>query len=368
MTIWWVVGAWGIVLLLFNSALTKNLRSSYFAWLITYLTLILQSLLLAMRGDMGVDWIDYNEMYSLMPTFTKLLIEGGWLPFNTEPGYQIYMSILKLLNLHPNALPTILFIISNLMVMQGCKKWCVPPISTIAMTTMLFYPHYYGQIRMAFVYTLGVLVGLAILNKNRKYIFASTLLASSVQYIGIAYFLGLFIRTSSNYYELFGYQRRIIVASAFFLVLTLSFLFSGAILGALIQLFALVDTPVSEKLISYYFRAEEGDKSFLGAFVLMILAFSLLFFFNRESSENRRILFYSSASLFVAVILLFISADFSVLSHRLVSMVSLPTLAILMASVSLKSKRLFHIYFFVISYCTYIFYNNIRAIGPYSLN
>jgi hypothetical protein len=365
---WWVVGAWGVILLLFNSALTKNFRSSYFAWLISYLTLLMQSLFLALRGDMGVDWIDYKEMYSLMPTSTKLLSEGDWLPFNIEPGYQIYMSILKLLNLHPNALPSVLFIISNLMVMHGCKKWVVPPLSMTAMMTMLIYPHYFGQIRMAFVYSLGVLVGLAILNKNRKYLFASSLLAASVQYIGIAYFLGLFIRSSSHYCEQFGYQRRIFFASAFLFFLTLSFFFSGAILSALIQLFALVDTPVSEKLVSYYFRAEEDNKSFLGAFVLIVFALSLLFFCNRESSENRRIVFLSSASLFVAVIILFITADFSVLSHRLISMVSLPTFAILMASVSLRSKGLYFLYFVVIIYCAYLYNNNIRAIGPYSLN
>lgn len=376
MIVWWIVGALSLSLFLLNSVMAKPSRHGNIAWVLSLSAFLFLFFLLAIRGEgVGVDWLAYKEIYSGIPTFPTLIIEGGWLPLNIEPGYQLYMSFLKFFNFHPNFLPTFLFMISYIMIMKGCKRWRVPPLAMTAMIILLIYPHYYGQIRMAFVYTLGILIGLAVLNQSRKVVIVKALLASSVQYIGLAYFAALpFIRRNAlnpslkpSYLEWrLSTLKRINIVLAFVFISFVAYVVSEDILAAFMHLVSLMDNPVASKLFSYYLRIEEVNRSFLGISVIAIFGISMVSLSNREILQNRKVMIVSGIGMLVAVFIANFTGGFPVLAHRITSMILIPSLAILLSMVSLRSKNNFFFYFVLFCYSIYKFGQISVAIGLYS--
>jgi hypothetical protein len=374
MIIWWIIGSISLILLLLNSALSKPSRHGNFAWVISQFVFFFLSFLLAMRGDFGVDWKSYIDFYSNIPSFPSLISEGGWMDFNIEPGYQIYMSLLKFFNLNHNFLPVFLFMISFVMVMQGCKIWRVSPLAMTAIITLLIYPHYYGQIRMAFVYTLGILVGLAILNQNRKVVLLTTILAASVQYIGLAYFFTLILPnfnvTSHPLRPLwftgnFSIKKRTFIVATFLFLFFSAYHFSELFLSSLIQILPLYENPITEKLIIYHSMSERIDRSFVGIFIIASLASTIIFLINREPPANKIILTAAATSLLAAVTIFLLTESFPILAQRIYSMILIPSFAILLSFVSLRSKNNI-LYIVICSYAGYLFLNVTLAIGPYN--
>jgi hypothetical protein len=374
MVFWYFVAFLGLGMLLINSFLTKSARLGRFAWLLSFLIFGFLAIFLATRGDMGVDWAPYTEAYALIPSFFSLITKNAWLPFNLEPGFQVFISILKLFELHHNLIPTVLFVVSYLMLMYGCKRWNTPPLPMTAIITLLVYPNYYGQIRMAFVYTIGVLIGLSVVNRSNKHLFQLSLLSASVQYIGIAYLMAVFLKPRFLNLLIFRPLNiihytsfRVRLATVFF-CLSLVFAcipFSQSILNSIITVVSIGSNPLSDKLYSYYMRVADVDQSNLGLFLLVAFASMLILFSNRESTTRRTTVFAAGVGFFAAALILTISSTFPILSHRAVSMMVIPSTAILISSVSLRSKANFLLYILLVFYSLSSFFRVSYAIGPY---
>jgi hypothetical protein len=326
---------------------------------------------------MGIDWEGYQELYASMPPISRLLSGGGLLPLNVEPGYQLYMSVFKLLSMHPNWLPTGLFTLSVAIVLRGCRKWNIPPLPMTAMITMLIYPHFFEQIRMAFVYMLGISIGIAMLHNDRRSVLSNSMLAASVQYIGIAYIFNVFWRESTVLAAstrshgagkvVISGRRRVIVIAALLSASAVAYRFSEPLLGAMMQPFALFINPVSEKLLAYYIRREEVAVSFAGASFLVFSGIALVWLSNRDSIPNRqKVIFRSGVALLLSVTVWLVIQGFPALSHRIVSMMVKPTLAILASHVTLTARRQGWLYILLSMYSVYSFGKLTDAVGPYS--
>ena len=374
MIFWYFVAFLALGMLLINSSLTKSARLGRLAWWLSFLIFGILSIFLVARGDMGIDWFNYLDVYIKSPSFYSLVTQNNWLDFNLEPGFQVYMSILKLFELHYNLIPTLLFVVSYLMVMHGCKLWNISPLPMTAMITLLIYPNYYGQIRMAFVYTIGILIGLSILNRSTKHKFLLTLLSASFHYIGLTYLIALFVPLrlpnlfifrSLNAIDYTSLQKRLATVFFYLSLLFSCVLFSQPILQSIVSVLSLSSNPLSEKLTIYYLRITDLDQSNLGFLLLLAFASMLILFSNRESSARRTTVFAAGIGFFAAALALAITSSFPVLSHRLFSIIFIPSMSILISSVSLGSKSNCLLYILLALYSFNYFFRVSYSIGPY---
>lgn len=373
---WWLIGSWSVFLLITNSALGKANRCGPVPWALSTATVFMLVCGLALRGDKRIDWDSYQELYASMPSITWLLSGGDWLPLNIEPGYQLYMSVFKFLNMHPNWLPTGLFLLTVAIVLRSCRRLKVPPMPMVAMIALLIYPHFFEQMRMAAVYMLGVAVGIAILHNNCRAIVAYSLIATSVQYIGLAYIFSLCVPkitapagSAISYLDTIralSTRKKVAVITALLCASAVAYRFSEPLLSATMQPFLMLINPVSEKLTSYYERREELAVSFSGAAFLVFSGMSLVWLSNRmDMPHMRRVMFGSGIVLFLAVIMWLATIGFPVLSHRILGMFVKPTLAILISHVALNAKRQGWLYILLSIYAVYCFRKITNEVGPY---
>ena len=367
MTAWIVLFSLLMISLGVHTLLIARHRNSVIAYAISAPSIVLSVLLLLIRGDMGTDWIGYNTIYDRTSTLGDLL-RGSWLGFHFEPGFQLYIGALKTVSLNSNWIPLGLYVVSMAIIFNKIRMLSLAPIPVVVMYTLLIYPHFFEQIRMAFVYSVGVYIAITYFFENKKkYIIA--VLASTFQYIGIFYiFLLLFsdmIRNTSKYVSNI---RSPVFLFLFIFSILLAWSFGRHLYDALFQLIAyLPGNIITYKLLSYHERVVDLDLSYRGVLLMsiMILFIMLRLQINRHATDSLINLF--GLALWISIIVFLIFGHFNVLSHRVISMMLYPTVTVLIAVLSLASRRDFYIGFICLAYAIYGFYKMINNIGPYSL-
>ena len=350
-----------------NTLLIGRHRNSVIAWAISVPSIVMCVSLLLFRGDMGVDWDGYNTIYDSAPTVGDLF-SGTWLGLHFEPGFQLYISTLKTYSLNSNWIPLGLYVVSMAIILNKVRMLSLAPIPVVVMYTLLIYPHFFEQIRMAFVYSIGVYIAIVFFFENKKKYFVAGL-ASVFQYIGIFYILLLLL---SGVIKIISRRvrniRSPIFLFAFIFSIILAWNLGQQLYNALFQLIAyLPNNIVTYKLLSYHERVGDVDLSYRGILLMFIMQLIMIMRLRLNRLATDGLINLYGLALWVAIIVFLVFGHFNVLSHRLISMILDPPVIVLVAVMSLTSRRDFYIGIMVFAFAISSYFKMVDVIGPYSL-
>lgn len=371
--IWSSLLVYVILILIINFSLSKSQRHGIYAKLIYIFTSLILVFLLLFRGDVGVDWQEgYVRYYEMSSNLLQLFKEGWYLGLNVEPGFQLYLSLLKTFNFHENWIPAILLIFVLYLLYLNCVKYKMQFIVVLALFTLSTYLHYYEQIRMAVVYTLGILILSKFIYEknnvsNKLIIFSILIHYVSIFYYVITYGLKVF-KPHKQIMQLPTFSKKIKTIFIGVLSIIIAFLFGDQLFNSIDLLPRIIgfDFFIIDKYISYSSRyaSLETQISYRGTILLALLGFYFILFYKSKSiflaSINKRISFF----FFVSVFIFLIFNQLPVLSHRFLSMLLIPSV-ILLGDIYFERTRNFSLFFFLFLYSTIKYFNLIKEIGAY---
>jgi len=374
---WIFLFIYSIILLLINFKIDKYLRCGIVSRLIFIFSSLFLIVLLLYRGSVGMDWESYKDFYSTSGNLVDLIRNGWYFELNLEPGFQIYLALLKTLGLTVNWVPVGLLIIILITLYNECVRFKVPFLVVIAFYILTVYLHFFEQIRMAFVYSIGVILFIRVIYSNNK--LSSTyliFLASSVQYIAIAYFviirfwnfgkkscLAPFRDSTSLFRQ--KLKASVIMVSVFSIALVvgpsiLSFL-------NLIPFFSTTDIVLFKKYNAYkeYSSNFEEDVSFRGSFIILLAGILFLFFYkgaNYKEYKLNKLIIWTMVS---SVITHLVFYELPVLAHRLVGMLLLPSYMLLASAYFMRNRNVL-IFCILIFFAILKFMTLVNVVGKYN--
>lgn len=376
------------VMVLIDLLIGQSSRHSAISFFLATIFLGILSILLFAAGEMGMDYHGYRVFYDIMPTFRQYWNGASLLPLNLEPGFQIIVMTAKSLGLGVRGPVLLLYFLSCFILLKGCKLAKLPPLTVSALFTLLIYPEFYGQQRMAFVYTCGILI-LGYLNSGKlSFIFMTTTLATMFQYVALAYLAALVVHfvdkerlpyvdtISSRFVIVFGGVRktfsrdRILYIFPLTLVTALILAMSAANKTVIVMVLGLLESdfwqlsPVVQKFMSYYHRSQEIALSFWGfSGTALFILISLITYSAHPIYDRLRYgIYFLIISLFSFVIL----SPLPFVSYRVVLMFYLSGL-IYVGSLIISRKVGLYIgpaALVVLILVRYI--NMVSSLGPYS--
>ena len=363
-----------LFILVINLGLSKPQRHGIYAKLIYLLTSFILIFLLLFRGDVGVDWEEgYVLYYEMASNLFELFKEGFYLGLNVEPGFQFYLSLLKSFDFHENWIPTILLIFILYFLYLNCIRYNIQFVVVIALFTLSNYLHFYEQIRMAVVYSLGIFIFIKFfLNKNKitnKLILFSAL----IHYISLFYYLILyFLKFSSPKNQVIQvpkFSNKIKTIFKVGLLILISF-FTGDQLFYYINLFFEfmgADLFIIDKFLQYSSRIGnfENEISYRGSILLGLMGYYFILFYKSENSHSFLLNKKLTILLFMSVSIFLIFNKMPIFSHRLLSMLLIPSL-ILLGNIYFDRTRNFSLFFFLFLYVIILYFNLVNQIGDYN--
>lgn len=373
--IWSSLLVYVFFILIINFCFSKSQRHGIYAKLIYIFTSLILVFLLLFRGNVGVDWQEgYVRYYEMSSTLLQLFKEGWYLGLNVEPGFQSYLSLLKTFNFHENWIPTVLLIFILWLLYLNCVKYKIQFIVVIALFILSTYLHYYGQIRMAVVYSLGILILSRFTYEknnvsNKLIIFSILIHYVSVFYYIITYGLKI-LKPHKQIMQLPTFSKKIKTISIGVLLIIIAFLFGDQLFNSIDLLPRIIgfDFFIIDKYISYSSRFAflETQISYKGTILLALLGFYFTLFYKTKSiflaSINKRITFF----FFISVFIFLIFNQIPVLSHRLTSMLLIPS-TILLGNIYFERTKNLTLFFLLFVYQIIKYFNLINEIGDYKL-
>lgn len=321
-----------------------------------------------LRGSFGIDWNGYQRLYDEILPLYELVLGKGWLGMHIEPGFQIYLGFLKLFGLHANFIPALLFLFFSTWLFISCRATPKYQLQLLALYALLVYPHFYGQMRMAAVYSTGIIIATSVITKgDAGHQLGKILFAASFQYIGLAYVLLSSIGKYANRHLRVNLRVgfKFSIYAAILLLLGISSV--DSFLDLLEKAFLLMgENPISQKFLSYLGRAQVAEPSYFGITLVGAIALALFLVsgFIQPDSSSKTMLFCSALLVIAIFFFLMLAASFHTLSHRLVAMFLIPAIS-LVTVMLFRKKRFFLIGIFVLFYSASRFYNSTEALGPY---
>jgi hypothetical protein len=375
---WIFLLIYSMVLLLINLLFDKHLRYGIVSRLIFIFSSLLLIVLLLYRGSVGMDWDTYKDFYSTSGNLVDLFRNGWFFELNLEPGFQIYLALLKTLGLSVNWVPIGLLIIILITLYSECVRFKVPFLVVLAFYILTVYLHFFEQIRMAFVYSIGVILFIRVIySKNKLSSTYLIFLASSVQYIAIAYFIVIKFwdfgknscLTPFRYSTSLFWQKlnaSIVMVSMF----TIALVFGHNLLSFLnlIPFFSTTDIVLFEKYNAYkaYASNIEEDVSFRGSFYTLLVGILFLFFYQGTSYKEYRLNKLIIWTMVSSVIMHLVFYKMPVLAHRLVGMLLLPSY-MLLANVYFMRNRNILMFSLLIFLAILKFMMLVNVVGQYNL-
>lgn len=388
MTFWILLPAISMAMLLLDLMMGRVERQSTVSFFLAWLFLVILSIPLFLAGEMGLDYQGYKYFYVSIPTVLSFLGGAELLPLGLEPGYQFIVMLAKSLGLGVRGPVVLLFFFSCYLLLKGCKIAELPPLTLSALFILLIYPDFYGQQRMAFAYACGVLI-LGYLGARKPFhILGVTLLATTVQYVSLAYAATLFVyfydRKNLNYHQfltrrlsiiLGGLRKtfsadRISYAVPIGLVITLVLLTSSFSERIILFAIDILDSgfgrqiPMVDKFLQYYFRNSALELSFLGSIATAL--FIIILFATYTNTPNFWRVRFGLAFLVLSLLSFAFLASLPFVSYRLTQMFFLVGM-MYTGAIIIFSNRGFYIapvVFFLLLFIRYL--NVVDSLGPYS--
>lgn len=374
--LWSLLLFYVLIILIVNFILPYSQRHGIYAKLLYGFTSLILVALLLFRGDVGVDWESgYVLYYEMATNLYELFSNGLYLGLSVEPGFQIYLSLLKSLSFHQNWVPTGLLIFILYRLYLNCLKYNFQYVIVIALFTLLNYLHFYEQIRMAVVYSFGILIFTTYTyNKNKintKLVFLSGL----IQYVSLFYFILFYIFKFLSTYRssilIPRYTQKIIMVFKVGLFLILSFFLGDRLFHFIDQTFYLFGTDffIVEKYLSYSSRSADLDNqiSYNGSILLFLMATSFIFFYKTNEIYLFHINKKYAIFLFLSIAIFLIFNRMPVLSHRLVGMILIPSFIIL-GNIYFQRTRNISLFFLLFLYAVLKYFSLTKEIGDYKVN
>lgn len=388
MIFWYLLPIISAFLLIIDFLTISNNRNSNVSYFIALICLLIFSFPLILSGEMGLDFQGYKYFYDNIPTFFEFLEGDKLLPLNLEPGYQYLVMIAKSFNLGDRGPVFLLHILSCFCLLKGCKVAQLPPITVSALFLLLVYPDFYGQQRMAFAYSVGILIiGFLKINKPLS-ILLMTIFAASFQYVAMAYVAVLFIYfiDKVNYEKNYLISKRLIVTynkfrkifsrdfvSYFFLLviaISILLIISSTNIAIMLLLIDLLEAgfgtqlPFVDKFLQYYYRNQEVDLSFLGS--LASTLFVIMLFLSYSSSSAYIKMRYGILFLILSILFFALLSPLPFLSYRVVQLFYLPGLIYVGSIIISKNKDLYVPSFIFIFLLSIRYVSVVSSLGPYS--
>ena len=366
----------------------RDARGSTLSFFLAAMFLGLLSLLLFSAGDMGQDYHGYKFFYENMPTFREFFYGASILPLNLEPGYQFIVITAKSLGLGVRGPVSLLYLLACFIFLKGCKIAQLPPLTASALFILLIYPDFYGQQRMAFVFACGILI-LGYMKTARPLgIITMTLLATTVQYVALAYFAALVFHildkqksdprkfAAHNISIVMGRMKKTFsrdsVASKFLLVLVVSVILlvtdaNKVVILSLIESFEngfAQNVPIVEKFMSYYYRNSIINLSFLGTAATSVFILIVLFTFTATSIYWK--LRYGLVFLIISIFSFALLSPLPFVSYRVVQMFYAAGLVYVGSIILTKKTGLYVGPAALIGLVIIRYINLFSSLGPYS--
>lgn len=373
--IWYLLLIYICIILIINFALSESQRQGVYAKFLYVLTSLILIALLLFRGNVGVDWESgYVLYYEMASNLFGLFSDGLYLGLNVEPGFQFYLSLLKSFSFHQNWIPTGLLIFVLYLLYLNCLKYNIQFVTVIALFTLFNYLHYYEQIRMAVVYSSGILILSTFIYEKNKIRTKLILLSTLIQYVSLFYFFLFYSFKFLSTYErpilIPRYRKKIKTVFKAGIFVSISFFLGDQLFHFFDLTFKLFGTDffIVEKYLSYSLRSANLDNqiSYKGSILLILLGIYFILFYKTKNGFLFSINKKSSILLFLSVSVFFIFYKIPVISHRLLSMLIIPSLIIL-GNIYFQRSRNLILFFFIFLYALIKYYNLINEIGDYKL-
>lgn len=388
MLFWILLPVIALVMVALDFLTDRDARGSTLSFFLAAMFLGLLSLLLFSAGDMGLDYHGYKFFYENMPTFLEFFYGASFLPLSLEPGYQFIVMTAKSLGLGVRGPVLLLYLLACFIFLRGCKNAQLPPLTASALFILLIYPDFYGQQRMAFVCACGILI-LGYMKTARPLgIITMILLATTVQYVALAYFAALvwyILDKKNSNSRKFAAQRisivlggmkkifsreKVIIIFPLVLGVSVAFLFTDA--NTVLILYGIEifengfaqNVPIIEKFMSYYKRNSIINLSFLGFAATTVFILIVLFTFTASS-----IYWKLRNGLVFLILSIFSFAIFSPLpfvSYRVVQMFYLAGLLYVGSTILVKKTGLYIGSAALIGLVIIRYLNLFSSLGPYS--
>lgn len=388
MFFWYLLPVISLSMLLLHFLTPKNLRLSSHAFLVSTAFLFCLVLPLYMAGNMGMDYTGYLLFYRNIPSFTEWINGKELLPFGLEPGYQIIVMLTKSLGLNERGPVSLLYLISVYAFLKGCRVASIPPLSASVFFILLIYPEFYGQQRMAAVYSLGVLVIAYLSVRNLYGVVFTTLIGALIQYVSLAYLACIFVFLIDNK-RIFPNEflsKRVVFSFGGFRKYFSKDVISFLTLPALFGLAAIILLPIQEKLIifaveqvdsflggnfpitgkfiSYYYRNTVIDTSYLGTLATCLLILFILFTYTAKSEFFK--IRYGVAFLILSVLFFGFFAPLPFVSYRVVLLFSLAGFIYIGSIIISKKSALYITPILLISVAVLRYVTVVFSLGRYS--
>jgi hypothetical protein len=373
--IWLLLLIYVVIILVINFILSESQRYGILAKFIYILTSLFLVVLLLFRGVVGVDWKSgYVRFYDMALDLFNLFKDGFYLGLHVEPGFQFYLSILKTFNIHENWIPTILLIFILISLYFNCIKYKIQFIVVISLFTLSTYLQYYGQIRMAVVYSIGILVLTRLAYDKNIITYRLILLSSLIHYVSIFYLiLNFWLRVFMSHNKkrhIFKFTNKIKSISVGGLYIFVAFLIGQKIFSSIDILFKIINYEnfIFDKYISYSSRfASLGTEvSYSGAIFLTFLGICFTLFYKSSDFFLNLINRKFSFLFFVSVFIFLLFNQLPVLSYRLSSMLLIPS-TILLGNIYFERTKNIILFLLLFLYQILKYYNLIIEIGDYNL-
>jgi hypothetical protein len=371
--VWVSLFLYASFILVVNLCLSKPQRHGIYAKLIYLFSSFILIFLLLFRGNFGVDWEEgYLLYYESASNLFKLFKDGFYLGLNVEPGFQFYLSILKSLDLHENWIPAGFLIFILYFLYLKCIRYNLQFVVVIALFTLSNYLHFYEQIRMAVVYSIGIFSFIIFFYHNNKIVNKLIIVSALVHYISLFYYLILyslrFLIPKNEVILVFQISNRIKTIFKVGLLLLISF-FSGNLLFYYINLFFEFigsDFFIIDKFLQYSSRIDniESEISYRGSILLVLMGFYFILFYKAKNSNSLLLNKKLNVLLFMSVSIFFIFNKMPIISHRLLSMLLIPSL-ILLGNIYFDRTSNLILFFFIFLYVIILYFNLVNQIGDY---
>lgn len=345
MFFWYLLPVISVSMLLLHFLTPKNLRLSSYAFLVSAAFLFCLVLPLYMAGNMGVDYTGYLFFYRNIPSFTEWISGRGLLPFGLEPGYQFIVMVAKSLGLNERGPVSLLYLISVYALLKGCRVASISPLAASAFFILLIYPEFYGQQRMAAVYSFGVLIIAYLSVRNLYGVVFTTLISALIQYVSLAYLACILVFLIDNKRILPNefLSKRVVFSFGnfrkYFSKDMISFLFFPVLFGLAVIILVPIQEkliifvveqvnsflgggfPITGKFLEYYYRNTAIDISYLGILATCLLVLFVLFTYTAKSGFFK--IRYGVAFLILSVLFFGFFAPLPFVSYRVVLLFSL---------------------------------------------
>lgn len=370
----------------------------------TFILVIVLSLLSGLRGEMGVDLAGYRTYFHAIPSLAAYLSgEGSFMQMaRLEPLYQFLISVFKVFSKNHQFFLFTQSLVLFLIVVHSLRTLDAPVNIGIICYFFISYLDHFGQQRMAIVYVLCLYATTHIVRYNPVKFIATVIAATLIHYSAIFFLPAYWIRylllekgdklSYRNYIN--NYQPRLqklkdfvskhitfknhyrnkvklnTIIILFLSVLVVSVQFNIAqILYENIDLFTFGNPAgniYASKFLTYYQRVTE-QKSILGAWVGILGQFAIVLF---VYLYRDRWLDIKTAPIFINFVggLFFMILAFKIphLGGRVSSMYNISLYVFIFSIMASQKKRSLNILPFIFFFLLYEFITHINSeTGPY---